>query len=184
MSKFLNSILPVQEFKYGEFKVFSIFDFMGKMMLAKIVEKALKLNIEASEISISEVSKDYLTKDIKLAYSPRNKSVICEENTCFLVVKPIQFSSLVKKAINIVNGKRRNDLPKMIQFIQKDDINIHLRQQKYGSTKEPDYDGPLLLGWVWVDHLTALGMPSEKAHEVIQNVVSEIVKILNTNRVK
>lgn len=183
MDKFLNSILPVREFKYGEFKVFSIFDFMGKMMLAKIVEKVLQKNLRDSDISVTEIFKDYLIKDIKFRYNQRNSAIVCDENTCFLIVKSSQFSSLIKKIVSILNKKRKNDLPKMVQFSQ-DGINLHLKQQKYGSTKAPDYDGPLFLGGVWVDHLKALGMPSENAHETVQNAVSELVRILNNNRVK
>ncbi len=183
MSKFLNSILPVQEYRYGEFKVFSIFDFMGKMFIAKMAEKKLNKDLMDSEISVTDILKKEIIKGMEFSYSQRNNTVFCEENTCFLVVKPIQFGPLVKRLISILNGKKQNDLPKMMQF-QGIGVDIYLTQKRYGSTKSPDYDGPLLLGKVWVDHLIALGMPSENAHKTIETTVVDIVNILNTNRVK
>lgn len=182
MSKFLNSILPVQEYRYGEFKIFSIFDFMGKMFIAKMAEKKLNKNLMDSEISVTGILKKEI-KDMKFSYSQRNNTIFCEENTCFLVVKPIQFGQLIKRLTSILNGKKQNDLPKMMKF-QGIGVDIYLTQKRYGNTKSPDYDGPLLLGGAWVDHLIALGMPSENAHKIIETAVVDIVNILNTNRVK
>lgn len=183
MSKFLNSILPVQEYRYGEFKVFSIFDFMGKMMVAKMAEKKLNKNLLDLDISVTDILKSEIIKGMEFSYSHRNNAIVCPENTCFIVVKSIQFGPLVKKIISIINKKSRNTMPKMTQFIQ-DGVNINLLQKRYGSTKVPDYDGQLLLGRVWVDHLIALGMPSENAYSTVELAVSEIVNVLNSNRVK
>lgn len=183
MSKFLNNILPVREYKYGEFKVFSIFDFMGKMMIAKMVEKKLNKDIFDSEISVTDILKSEIIKDLEFSYNTRNNTIECPENTCFTVVKSFQFAPLAKKIVSIVNKKSKNNLPKMTQFSQEG-VNIHLLQKRYGNARVPDYDGQLLLGKVWVDHLIALGMDSENAHHTIKLAVSEIVNILNSNRVK
>ena len=129
------------------------------------------------------ISSNFTPKSYKLVYNKRNNTIDNSEHWCFTIVQKHRFDTFIKKVINIISKeKTKNSLAKQDQFYQ-DGININLLRRR-SSIREPEYDGPLFLGKVWVDHLIALGMPSENAHEHVSNAVKDIVNILQTNRVK
>lgn len=180
-SNFINSILPIQQYRYGEFKRFSIFDFMGKMFIAKIAEMKLNKQITDSEIEVTPFRGDEYILNLKFTLNKSNNTLDNDSHACFTI--GARKSELIQKVVRILQKSRRNDLPKRIQF-RSEGINIYLLEYLKNSPTKINYDGLILSGKVWVDHLVALGLTLENAQAVVTLICETVTDSLQTKRVK
>lgn len=172
-------LIKTKKYQYGEHYVFSIFDFMGHLILAKMLSnKNIPLPKE-SEITVEDVSEDSFKLSENFHYlNLRNLAIEgIEGHSTFKVVYNKEIK-LLQQAIKIVAGTKQNLIQKRFSFRS---AGVYLETTiKKPKSSQIEYLGILLDGTTWVDHLHAKGMSRPMAIEIVSIAVKSIANILNT----
>lgn len=169
---------PLKKYVYGELYVFSIFDFMGKLFLAKMAENN---NIEYprdQDIEILDVNINDLYFEGMNNLNTRNWTIEGFDRQATFTIKYKRKELLVRQIIKIIGGTKINNIAKRIHFRSNKEV-IEMEMRTRTNSPKEEYVGPFLDGKVWVNHLEAKGMPREKAQQSVEYIVQEYVKDLN-----